>query len=175
MSFEKPSVCTLQVSLSTWSPKQVRQQKIRGLLSNPAGFNFREALRNTTLPRGGGADGREPVAVKKGQVVVFSSFGLQRRPEYVGPDANYWRPERWEHWTPPEGSYIPWGTGPRTCLGKAFGQFQVAYTLVRLFQEFDSVAEVNHGKNTEQRIRLEVLAKPAMTISCRFNRGDQFR
>ncbi|KAE8398931.1 cytochrome P450 [Aspergillus pseudonomiae] len=141
----------------------------------PTGFNFREALRNTTLPRGGGADGREPVAVKKGQVVVFSSFGLQRRPEYVGPDANYWRPERWEHWTPPEGSYIPWGTGPRTCLGKAFGQFQVAYTLVRLFQEFDSVAEVNHGKNTEQRIRLEVLAKPAMTISCRFNHGDQLR
>lgn len=35
--------------------------------------------------------------------------------------------------------FMPFGSGPRTCLGQAMVQTEVAYVLVRLLQEFPSI------------------------------------
>lgn len=63
-------------------------------------LNSRTAIRDTTLPRGGGPDGGSPIFVKKGQQFMFSSAALQRRKDLYGDDAMELKPERWEHIKP---------------------------------------------------------------------------
>lgn len=36
--------------------------------------------------------------------------------------------------------FMPFGSGPRTCLGQAMVQTEVTYVLVRLLQEFPSLS-----------------------------------
>ncbi|KAI9820042.1 MAG: hypothetical protein M1827_006613 [Pycnora praestabilis] len=122
-------------------------------LYHPVGFNIRSAKVDTTLPRGGGTSGNEPVGVLAG-----TQIGLQRRHDLVGPDADLFKPERWETWTPDLWEFIPFNHGPRICLGRVFGQFQMSYTLIRIFQEFKGVELVDSG---EQRIKMELNTKMA--------------
>lgn len=58
--------------------------------------NSRQAVRDTVLPVGGGPDGRSPVLVKKGQVVVYTVWSMHRRADFYGEDALEFKPERWE-------------------------------------------------------------------------------
>lgn len=77
----------------------------------------------TTLPVGGGPDGRSPVFVKKGTAVGYSVYVMHRRKDIYGEDADEFRPERWEgdelrniH----SYAYLPFNGGPRICLGRKF-------------------------------------------------------
>lgn len=80
-------------------------------------MNERVALRDTTLPRGGGPDGSHPIFVRKGIQVLIPFYAIQHRPDIWGDDCEFFRPERWEgrkigwEWT-------PFGGGPRKCLGR---------------------------------------------------------
>jgi len=69
------------------------------------------------LPVGGGEDGTEPVAVKKGQVVAFCVYGMHRRKDIWGDDADQFKPERWDG-RKMDWSYLPFSGGPRICLGR---------------------------------------------------------
>ena len=77
----------------------------------------REAARDTTLPGGGGPDGRSPIFVPKGTVVMADLFGLHHRSDIWGQDAEDYRAERWEgqeiNWR-----FCPFGGGPRKCAGR---------------------------------------------------------
>jgi cytochrome P450 len=44
-------------------------------------FNVRLALKDTTLPHGGGPDGLSPVGVLKDTPVGYSTIIMQRRPD----------------------------------------------------------------------------------------------
>lgn len=57
--------------------------------------NSRQALKDTTLPRGGGPDGTAPVFVPKGVYVAFQSHSMHRRRDIWGDDADEFVPERW--------------------------------------------------------------------------------
>lgn len=48
-------------------------------------------------PGGGGPDGSAPIFVPKGKTVSFALHLLHRRKDLWGPDANHFRPERWEN------------------------------------------------------------------------------
>lgn len=69
-------------------------------------FNVRMTLRDTTLPRGGGPDGSEPIGVLKDTAVGYSPLLMQRREDIYPPVASGFPPvetfvpERWDHWTP---------------------------------------------------------------------------
>lgn len=82
-------------------------------------MNERVALRDTTLPRGGGDDGSYPIFVQKGIQVLIPAYAIQHRPDIWGEDAEEFRPERWEDhkvgW-----EWIPFGGGPRKCLGRKY-------------------------------------------------------
>jgi cytochrome P450 len=82
-------------------------------------MNERVALRDTTLPRGGGDDGSYPIFVRKGIQVLIPAYAIQHRPDIWGEDAEEFRPERWEDhkigW-----EWIPFGGGPRKCLGRKY-------------------------------------------------------
>ncbi len=107
---------------------------------NPSiGQMNRAALRDTILPTGGGPDGTSPIFVKKGTVLTTSFYALHRLPFYFGADANEWRPERWddlkvEHW-----SYLPFGGGPRICIGQQLALTEVGYAVVKIVARFPRI------------------------------------
>lgn len=83
-------------------------------------LNERVALRDTVLPRGGGPDGDKPIFVPEGRQVLILAYGMTRREDIWGPDANEFRPERWleNGGRKPGFEFIPFGGGVRQCLGR---------------------------------------------------------
>jgi len=68
---------------------------------------------------------------------MFYSIYLTQRDPAVWERADEFRPERFAHGrkTPPM-SYIPFGGGPRACIGAAFGQAEARLVLTRLLRSF---------------------------------------
>ncbi|RFU74921.1 hypothetical protein TARUN_7339 [Trichoderma arundinaceum] len=99
---------------------------------------FRAANRTTILPRGGGIDGRSPVLVPKGTVISCSTFSLHRREDVYGPDAQEFRPERWDNlnvrW-----EFLPFSAGPKVCMGQTYAYAEMIYVVSRIVQEFDKI------------------------------------
>ena len=86
-------------------------------LGTPTPFSARAATIDTTLPRGGGPEGLDPIYIPKGTVVLLNFFNLHHREDIWGKDAEEFKPERWERfdrgW-----EFIPFGGGPRACIGR---------------------------------------------------------
>ncbi|KUJ09796.1 putative cytochrome P450 [Mollisia scopiformis] len=101
--------------------------------------NSRTAVRDTTLPLGGGPDGKSPIFVKKGQMVNYQVYVMQRRKDLYGPDADEFKPERWEQFRP-SWQYLPFNGGPRICIGQQFALTEASYTTIRLLQSFKDIA-----------------------------------
>ncbi|KAI1272030.1 cytochrome P450 [Xylaria sp. FL0933] len=104
--------------------------------------NSRAAIRPTTLPIGGGSDGKSPVYVAEGQAVGYCVYAMHRRKDIYGEDAEKFRPERWEgdelkhiH----SYAYLPFNGGPRICLGQEFALLEASYTVARLIQIFPKI------------------------------------
>lgn len=86
-------------------------------------YNLRAALEDTTLP---GQPGQPDIAVLKDDVVLYSTFAMQRRADIYPPtsekfaDPAIFSPDRWDHWTPKAWTYVPFNGGPRICVGQNF-------------------------------------------------------
>ncbi|KAK4108074.1 cytochrome P450 [Canariomyces notabilis] len=135
-------------------------------LYHPLGMNVRMALKDATLPVGGGKSGKEPLAVPKDTTIIYSLGGLQRRKDIYGEDALEFRPERWEGAKINRWHFIPYNHGPRHCLGQNFGQQQMEYILARICQEYHEI-RVAKGQR-EQQIRIELNLKMAHPCMCEF-------
>jgi cytochrome P450 len=87
-------------------------------------MNARAAIRDTILPTGGGPDFKKPIAMRKGEKIIYSTYVMQRRPDIWGADAEEFKPARWEGrklgW-----EMIPFSGGPRVCIGRKFSDFCV--------------------------------------------------
>ena len=83
----------------------------------PVPVNSRVAVRDTVVPAGGGRDGKSPVLITEGTPIVYNVSGLHRREDIYGPDADDFRPERWESlrvgW-----EFLAFSGGPRICIGR---------------------------------------------------------
>ena len=68
---------------------------------------------------------------------MFYSIYLTHRDPSIWENAEEFCPERFSHGrkTPPM-SYIPFGGGPRACIGAAFGQAEARIVIARLLQTF---------------------------------------
>ncbi|KAK0719231.1 cytochrome P450 [Lasiosphaeris hirsuta] len=122
----------------------------------PAGpINVREAIRDTVLPVGGGPDGKSPVAVKKGARVQLGTYLTHRRKDIWGPDADEFRPERWEGrrrgW-----EYTPFSGGPQICVGQGYSMTQVSFVIARTVMRYDQIVPAK-GSNNEKRSWMTVL------------------
>lgn len=91
---DKCHLCSIGLE-STPTPSQLRKldllantvkESIR--MYHPLGLNIREARTNAILPVGGDPERKEPIAVSKGQIIVYSVAGLQRNPSFYGPTAH---------------------------------------------------------------------------------------
>jgi cytochrome P450 len=86
-------------------------------------LNSRTALVDTILPVGGGKDRKQPVAIAKGEQIVYSAYVIHHRKDIWGEDADEFRPGRWEGrrmgW-----EFLGFSGGPRVCLGREFNSFR---------------------------------------------------
>ena len=125
--------------------------------------NSRSALKTTSLPIGGGTDGKSPLIVRKGEAVGYCVYTMHRRKDIYGEDALEFRPSRWDEeklknvgW-----AYLPFNGGPRICPGRKlktdtqctsdlvrgfadtvieeFALLEASYTVIRLLQTFEKV------------------------------------
>ncbi|CAJ2500194.1 Uu.00g030470.m01.CDS01 [Anthostomella pinea] len=113
-------------------------------------LNERIALRDTTLPRGGGPDGKSRVFVPEGTQVLIPLYAMQHREDIWGDDVEEFRPERWETHRP-GWEFIPFGAGARKCLGQQFGRQEVGYVISRFCQKYDRIENMEEG---DGRMRL---------------------
>jgi cytochrome P450 len=49
---------------------------------------------------------------------MYSVYAMHRRKDLYGPDAESFRPERWEENAKRGWEYLPFNGGPRICLGR---------------------------------------------------------
>lgn len=115
-------------------------------------FNFRESIRDTILPRGGGPDEDQPVFVPKGSRVFYSAVVMQRSERYWGKDAKEFIPERWEENGSRTWDFLPFNGGPRICLGQQFALTEITYTIVRLLQNFKELNFHGHGPDEDSNL-----------------------
>ncbi|XXH01582.1 hypothetical protein Hte_007942 [Hypoxylon texense] len=102
--------------------------------------NNRVALKDTVLPAGGGPDGTAPVFAPAGTLFDTSFATLHRDPEIWGPNANEFCPSRWENgYVPPPFTFMPFGAGPRQCLGQQKATMEASYIVARILQEFSGI------------------------------------
>ncbi|KAK2610967.1 hypothetical protein N8I77_004352 [Diaporthe amygdali] len=138
-------------------------------------FNVRTALKDTLLPRGGGPDGTQPLAVRKDTPVGYSTLLMQRREDLYPPVSKDFKPveefspERWYTWQPKPWQYIPFNGGPRICIGQQFALTEMGYVLTRLFQRFERVEsymdQVDAGHPT---LKAEIVLQPGDGVKVAF-------
>lgn len=143
-------------------------------------YNVRVALTDTTLPRGGGPDGTQPLAVLKDTPIGYSTLILQHRddiypsnfasdPEKAFPDPKKFDPSRWDKWTPKSWTYVPFNGGPRICIGQQFALTEMAYTVVRILQQFSGVEDRSNGEFPGWRT--DIVLQPANGVNVAFTRA----
>ncbi|KAM3515010.1 hypothetical protein MY11210_001369 [Beauveria gryllotalpidicola] len=130
----------------------------------PVPINSREAIRDTVLPTGGGADGSKPVFVPKGTSLKYSPYVMHRRRDLYGPDAMEWNPDRWlsrsHGW-----DYLPFNGGPRICIGQKFALTAGAYVLARLAQQFDTCEAMASKGPLESKLGAVLIPAAGVPVS----------
>ncbi|GAO14442.1 hypothetical protein UVI_02031650 [Ustilaginoidea virens] len=143
-------------------------------------FNLRLALRDCTLPRGGGPDGSEPLPVLKDTKIAYSALVMQRLPELYPPvsetfaDPAVFSPERWAKWHPKPHHYIPFNAGPRICIGQQFALVEMSYVLVRMFQRFSRLdSHMYKLDGDDPTLRANVVLSPGKGVHVAFWEADR--
>ncbi|KAB8303191.1 hypothetical protein EYC80_004638 [Monilinia laxa] len=134
-------------------------------------FNVRLALKDTTLPLGGGPDGLSPIGILKDTPIGYSTLIMQRR-EDLTPDVLAFNPDRWLTWQPKPWQYIPFNGGPRICIGQQFALTEMGYTIVRIIQNFDGLEGFMHeidGGNP--RLKADIVLQPGQGVHVGFLNG----
>jgi cytochrome P450 len=108
------------------------------------------------------AEGRVPAGER-----MFYSIYLTHRDPAVWEKAEQFCPKRFSQGrkTPPM-SYIPFGGGPRACIGAAFGQAEARIVMTRLLQTFDFQPVNPHRIHAHMGATLE----PRPGVMMRINR-----
>jgi cytochrome P450 len=70
--------------------------------------------------------------------MIYSSWASHRLPD-VFPDPDSFKPERFAPEAKkalPKGAYVPFGGGPRTCIGMRFGQLEIRTIATAMLSQF---------------------------------------
>jgi len=75
--------------------------------------------------------------IPKGTTVVVPTFALHRH-EAHWPEAALFKPERWLNRPPglTDAAWLPFGLGPRKCIGYRFALQEMMLTLIGLYKDF---------------------------------------
>nr|XP_024216018.1 cytochrome P450 6a2-like [Halyomorpha halys] len=93
----------------------------------PLGVLNRECTKDYTLPDG--------TFIEKGMNILIPTYSLHRDPKYF-PEPTKFKPDRFEN-PPVNGTYLPFGDGPRICIGKRFAEAVVTTILARSLDKYE--------------------------------------
>ncbi|EMR91300.1 putative cytochrome p450 alkane protein [Botrytis cinerea BcDW1] len=99
----------------------------------------RISLKDTTLPKGGGKDGNSPIYVPRGTKLWANFYGLHRIESVFGPDVESFDPDRWYSIKPSPWEYMPFGGGPRACVGQNKALVEASYVLAKFAQLYKRI------------------------------------
>ncbi|KPJ15756.1 Cytochrome P450 6B4 [Papilio machaon] len=91
--------------------------------------------------------------IKKGQTVLVSVLAIHRDPKYY-PNPDKFDPERFSTENKKSRhscAYLPFGTGPRNCIGMRFAKVQSQICIVKFFSKF----RVEPTKNTPTEVKFD--------------------
>ena len=137
--------------------KQVIEEGMR--LYPPAHAVGREAVE---------ADEINGTKIKKNMIVLLSIFSMHRselyykNPEKFDPDR--FAPERVK--LRAKNTYLPFGAGPRMCIGNHFAMMEMQLILASLLQKFDF--EFAEGQNVEMHPLITLKPKQNIKLKMRF-------
>ena len=101
---------------------------------------IKEALRFYPPAPGFGRSPTAPFSVngttfKPGDTIIVNIFTVHHQADFY-PDPDHFRPERFADGEeqPPRYAYIPFGAGPRTCIGNAFAMLEMQVVLATMIQ-----------------------------------------
>jgi len=77
--------------------------------------------------------GDYPIA--NGTTIICSPFVIQRHPDIYPQPHRFW-PERWLTTTPNIYAYLPFGAGPRACVGSNLALFEMKLVLAMILQQY---------------------------------------
>jgi len=110
---------------------------------------FRVATKTYHVPN-------DSLIIEKGQKIIIPTFSLHFDPRYFS-DPEVFNPERFsdeEKAKRPNGVYLPFGNGPRICIGKRFAEMEMKLALVDILSKF----EVEPCEKTEIPIQFSKLS-----------------
>ncbi|XP_003242904.1 probable cytochrome P450 6a13 isoform X1 [Acyrthosiphon pisum] len=93
---------------------------------------FRVATKTYRVPN-------DSLIIEKGQKIIIPTFSLHYDPKYFS-DPEVFNPERFspkEKAMRPNGVYLPFGDGPRLCIGKRFAEMEMKLALVEILSKFE--------------------------------------
>lgn len=131
-------------------------------IETPFFAGSRICLSPTTLPLGGGPTGKSPLYIPRNQIIAFDIRALHRDKDTWGPDANDFRPERWEK-ARPGWEYIPFNGGPRTCLAQQLVLVEAGYVVTRLARVYKGVEKRDEGPWVEE-LKLSVRSRYGVKV-----------
>jgi cytochrome P450 len=102
-----------------------------------------------------------------GSQIVVSPYGIHRNPRYF-PDPDGFMPERWlgqEARALPRMAFLPFGGGPRICIGSHFAMMEAALVLATLVQRLD--LEVPRSFELELAPVITLRAKDGLPVRVR--------
>ncbi|OCH92180.1 cytochrome P450 [Obba rivulosa] len=121
----------------------------------PVPVNVRYTVDATTLPNTDPLG--KPYYVPANTAVAYSVFVMHRRPEYWGPDAEQFDPDRFldervnKYLTANPFIFLPFNAGPRICLGQQFAYNESSFFLIKLLQHFSEMSLDTEAQPADSR------------------------
>ncbi|KAF2647518.1 cytochrome P450 [Lophiostoma macrostomum CBS 122681] len=113
---------------------------------------------SVVLPFGGGPFGKDPLYVRKDDIIEINYRSMCRDADFWGDDADRFVPERWEY-IRPNWEYTPFGGGPRSCLGMRLVYTETAYVLVEFLRTFARVENRDPDIEWKEEMRMTFQSK----------------
>ena len=109
-----------------------------------------------------------PFRLNPGNPVIFSQFITHHMPSLF-PQPEKFLPDRWLTATPSPYAYLPFGAGPRMCIGASLGIMQFKISLPTILGKFK--LNMVPGAEVQARV-MSTMLFPTSTIPMRIERQD---
>lgn len=131
--------------------------------------------------------GREPredvvvggIAIPKGTQVVVCPWVMHRDPQFFAEPERFW-PERWlTQAAPPRFAYMPFGAGPRVCIGRHFALAEAMIILAVILQHAEPElvtqlpTELGPSADPARDLMASVTLRPRRPVLLRFRPRDR--
>ena len=109
-----------------------------------------------------------PFKLAPGAGIVFSQF-ITHHMASIFPDPDAFQPDRWLRISPSPYQYLPFGAGPRMCLGASLAMLIMKTTLPALLQQFKVTVVPNSEVSSKV---ISTMLGPTTSVMMRIDRQD---